>query len=296
MHRLRMRVVTVLTVTLLLGAQLTSGTNFARAHANFDHAEPGPGAMLNAAPALVTIWFSEELQPEQSWIHVLTSDGARVDLDDSALLPDSETALAVDLQPGLPPGTYTVSWQNLSQDGDGLAGSYQFMVGGGATISMTVNVGGMEPMLMEDQAAGATEGEIMPSMAGMEMPMMTMMDQGHPVNHHLEAHLYNAATGEPIMDQVPTISVRNQATGEEHMVADVVPMYGAEEGLSDWHYGNNVYLPDGLYTITVSVGGQTSVFPDVSVMGGEEMEMPGMNDMPGMDDSPDMNEMPGMSN
>ena len=37
--------------------------------------------------------------------------------------------MTVSLRPGLSPGLYTVSWQNLSEDGDGLTGSFQFGIG-----------------------------------------------------------------------------------------------------------------------------------------------------------------------
>jgi hypothetical protein len=116
----------------------------------------------------------------------------------------------------------------------------------------------------------------------MSMPMMAMTDQGQPVNHHLEVHLYDAATGEPIMDQVPTITITDQATGEARTLSSVVPMYGIEEGMSDWHYGNNVYLPDGLYTLTVGVAGQSIVFRDIAATSGTVMDEPMMPDMPEM--------------
>jgi copper transport protein len=81
----------------------------------------------------VTIWFTEEVQTDESWIHVLASDGTRVDTDDSAYVGDNDAALKVSLRPNLAAGTYTVSWQSLSYDGDGVAGSFSFGVGAAAS-------------------------------------------------------------------------------------------------------------------------------------------------------------------
>ena len=112
----------------------------ALAHAHYDHSDPAEGAALSAAPSTVTIWFTEELQQQDSWIHVLDTNGNRVDMDDSAILVDDETALKVSLRPGLGTGTYTVSWQNLSQDGDGLAGSFAFGIGQAPATSGTTEM------------------------------------------------------------------------------------------------------------------------------------------------------------
>jgi methionine-rich copper-binding protein CopC len=60
---------------------------------------------------------------------VLTDDGGRVDLNDSTIVGDDHRGLTVHLRPGLPQGFYTVSWQNVATDGDGLTGSYRFGVG-----------------------------------------------------------------------------------------------------------------------------------------------------------------------
>jgi copper transport protein len=118
----------LLAVGAIIGVMIASPAG-ALAHAHYDHSDPAAGAAVSAPPSTVTIWFTEELQPQDSWIHVLDANGARVDMDDSAILANDETALKVSLRPGLGVGSYTVSWQNLSQDGDGLAGSFAFGIG-----------------------------------------------------------------------------------------------------------------------------------------------------------------------
>jgi len=129
--------------TGLLGLTLlvVTATN-AFAHSHYDHSTPGDGETVQAAPTSVTIWYTEGLQAQNSWIHVLTEAGQRVDMDDSVLTGDDNTGLMVHLQPNLPAGLYTVSWQNLSEDGDGLTGQYKFGIGMAAPMS--------DPAMMDD--------------------------------------------------------------------------------------------------------------------------------------------------
>ena len=108
---------------------LFSTTSEVLGHAHFDQSDPAPGTELVAAPGAVTSWFTEELQAQDSWIRVFASDGTRADLDDSRILSDDEKGLTVSLRPGLGRGTYSVSWQNLAKDGDGLTGSFRFGIG-----------------------------------------------------------------------------------------------------------------------------------------------------------------------
>jgi hypothetical protein len=125
-------------------------------------------------------------------------------------------------------------------------------------------IGPVEEMSMPNQGMGSMGGEVMAPMPGLPMPSMTTTDQGHAVNHHLEVHVYDKTSGSVVRDQVPTIALTT-ATGMSHPVAPVVAMYGTQQGQSDWHFGNNVYLADGTYTITVTVNGQTATFKNVAI-------------------------------
>jgi hypothetical protein len=138
-----------------------------------------------------------------------------------------------------------------------------------ASYKIVLEVGAVEKMLTPDQATKASEGEVMATMPGMAMSGMSMTDAGHPVNHHLEVHLYNRATGALITNQMPTIRIRNQGSGATRQLASVMAMYDVKQGMRDFHFGTNVYLPAGAYTITVAVGRETAVFNDVMVGGGE---------------------------
>ena len=62
------------------------------------------------------------------------------------------------------------------------------------------------------------------------------------------------------------VTVTDKATGAAR---DLPGVMGASGGMSgtDFHYGQNVFLPDGTYEVTVQLGpGNTAVFRDVMVM------------------------------
>ena len=98
----------------------------AAGHAEFESADPAPGTSLEAAPETITIWFTQSLQAPDSWIRVFTADGVRVDQNDSRILSENDHSMVVSLRSGLGEGAYSVSWQSLAADGDGLTGSFQF--------------------------------------------------------------------------------------------------------------------------------------------------------------------------
>jgi copper transport protein len=114
---------------------LLSTASVAFGHARFDQADPAPGATLDAAPTEVTIWYTEGIQEQDSWIHVLDGNGARVDQNDNTIVGDDSNGMTVHLRDGLASGLYTVSWQNLSEDGDGSTGSFQFGINASAPVT-----------------------------------------------------------------------------------------------------------------------------------------------------------------
>jgi hypothetical protein len=126
---------------------------------------------------------------------------------------------------------------------------------------LTLQIGPGEEMYSKADAAKMhpASGEIMVSgtmadMSGMQMQQGMAMD-----TRHLEVHVTDRATGRVVTNATCRITVMDDATGK----ARVVPagaMYGVKEGPSDWHYGNNVTMPPGRYTITVVVNGEQAIF------------------------------------
>ena len=105
----------------------------------------------------------------------------------------------------------------------------------------------------------------------MSFPTMSVMDQGQPVNRHLEIHIFDKNSGAKVTEMIPTVNITDQATGASRELADVQET-GASLGVSfvsacliskhregEPHFGDNIYLPDGTYSITVAVGDETAV-------------------------------------
>jgi copper resistance protein C len=99
----------------------------AAAHAFLDHAQPGVGSTLAAAPAQIKIWFTEALEPAFSTIAVTDAGGGdvgqgktKVDAADPKLLELGLKTLA--------PGTYRVKWRAISVDTHQTEGDYTFTV------------------------------------------------------------------------------------------------------------------------------------------------------------------------
>ncbi|WP_394143895.1 copper homeostasis periplasmic binding protein CopC [Burkholderia multivorans] len=97
------------------------------AHAHVAKSDPAANAVLAAAPAAVTIDFTETLEPAFSSIVVVdgggktVSDGrARVDAGDRKRMTVPLSALSA--------GAYTVKWVAVATDGHRTQGSYAFSV------------------------------------------------------------------------------------------------------------------------------------------------------------------------
>jgi hypothetical protein len=95
-----------------------------------------------------------------------------------------------------------------------------------------------------------------------------MSDMGMTANHHLEVHITDNSSGAVVNSVSPVIRIKDKSTGVSRDLNDVMAMYGAMMGPSDFHYGQNVWLADGQYDITVMLGTQSALFRDVQVSGG----------------------------
>lgn len=107
------------------------GTAPALAHAVPERANPPMNAAVPVMPALIEVWFSEELKPEGTSVEVLKLDGTQVDLGNAAvdLQDPTRSRVTVGVHPGLDNGVYVVQWTSVSAiDGDTVSGSYQFTI------------------------------------------------------------------------------------------------------------------------------------------------------------------------
>lgn len=98
------------------------------AHARLDHASPAVGSTVTQAPAEVSLWFTEALEPKFSTIEVRDAQGRLVQSGSATLARDNTAQLRVPLK-ALAPGTYKVIWRVLSVDTHRTQGNFTFRVG-----------------------------------------------------------------------------------------------------------------------------------------------------------------------
>ena len=118
-------------ITALFAAVVLTGPAAeARAHAFLDHASPAVGSSVPTSPPIVTLWFTQDLEPAFSSVQVTDDAGQRVDLGNARIPQSSPAELQIGLK-SLPPGTYTVSWHVVSVDTHPTEGTFTFEVGTG---------------------------------------------------------------------------------------------------------------------------------------------------------------------
>jgi methionine-rich copper-binding protein CopC len=120
----------ILTAALATTLMLIATVADAQAHAFLDHASPAVGSAVPTAPAGVTLWFTQDLEPAFSSVTVTDQAGQRVDLGNVQIPQGAPAELQVGLRP-LAAGTYTVSWHVVSVDTHPTQGTFTFQVGGG---------------------------------------------------------------------------------------------------------------------------------------------------------------------
>lgn len=101
----------------------------ARAHARLVKSDPARRAKVAAAPAAVRLWFNEAIEADFSRLSLSRADGSVV-ADAAKVDPEDAKLLVLDVPPGLPAGTYTVTFEVLSVDGHRVKQSFPFTVKG----------------------------------------------------------------------------------------------------------------------------------------------------------------------
>ena len=104
-----------------------------------------------------------------------------------------------------------------------------------------------EPMFTAAEAADQhpTEGELIISGPGRALGVNS---------RHVEAHVYDRATGVPLANLTPRIEVLNRTTGEKIEVERTL-MQDVNIGALDIHYGNNVVIAGNCdLRLTVTIG------------------------------------------
>lgn len=116
----------LLVVAVFLGALLATAAP-ASAHAALTGSDPKQGAVVDQAPASVSLTFSEKVAMSDGSVRVLDPAGKRVDTGKTSDL--GSNTYGVKLHKGLPDGTFTVAYQVVSADSHPISGAYTFSVG-----------------------------------------------------------------------------------------------------------------------------------------------------------------------
>jgi copper transport protein len=128
---------TLVLLFLAAVAALLVGAGPAAAHAALTGSDPAQGAVVDTAPTQVSLTFSEKVATTDGSLRVLDPKGKRVDTGKPANV--SGTTYAVQLHAGLPDGTYTVTYQVVSEDSHPVSGAYTFSIGAPSRTSVPVS-------------------------------------------------------------------------------------------------------------------------------------------------------------
>ncbi len=124
-------------VLAALGAYLLGTASPAAAHAALTGSSPASGAVVDSAPAEVTLTFSEGVQLSDDALRVLDPSGERADTGELRDRGDGSTVrYGTPLRDGLPDGTYTVAWQAVSADSHPISGAFTFSIGAPSETSV----------------------------------------------------------------------------------------------------------------------------------------------------------------
>ncbi|MET8981570.1 copper resistance protein CopC [Streptomyces sp. NPDC004539] len=132
------RVRTWVLLFLAVTGALLAGAAPASAHAALTGSDPTQGSVVKEAPTQVTLTFSEKIATNTDSVRVLDPKGNRVDAG-KANNTDG-TSYAVPLRSGLPDGTYTVTYQIVSEDSHPVAGAFTFSIGAPSKTSVSASV------------------------------------------------------------------------------------------------------------------------------------------------------------
>jgi len=131
-------VLALMALLLAVAGTLFGGAAPASAHAALLGSDPAQGSVVDKAPTQITLNFSEKVALSDGSFKVLDPKGQRVDTGKPAEL--TGTMYGVKVQPGLPRGTYTVTYQVVSADSHPVSGAFTFSVG--APSATTVSASG----------------------------------------------------------------------------------------------------------------------------------------------------------
>ena len=139
---LRRRVGTLFAMLAALLGLMLAGAGAASAHAALLSTDPQEGSIVQTAPAVVTLHFSEQVTLSADDLRVFDPSGKQVETGGTAHAGNDDTTAQVHLLSGLTEGTYTVAWRAISADTHPVSGAFTFSYG---HASSTTAVAGEKP-------------------------------------------------------------------------------------------------------------------------------------------------------
>lgn len=109
-------------------AILLAVSGAAWAHAALVKSAPGSRETLNKPPTRIVLKFSEAVEPKFSSVRLEGADGNALPLETLELSPGDPTQIEIAVPQVLLPGSYTVRYRVLSQDGHVVKYGYTFRV------------------------------------------------------------------------------------------------------------------------------------------------------------------------
>ncbi|MET7696286.1 copper resistance protein CopC [Streptomyces sp. NPDC005485] len=114
-----------------------AGAAPASAHAALTGSDPQQGAVVDKAPAQVSLTFSEKVALSDGSLQVLDPKGKRVDTGKTS--SEGGTTYGMKLRTGLPDGTFTVTYQVVSADSHPVSGAFTFSIGAPSQTSVALS-------------------------------------------------------------------------------------------------------------------------------------------------------------
>lgn len=113
----------------LIALLIFLGIEEASAHAFLERAQPPVGNAVKAAPAEVSLWFTEGLEGAFSSVKVFAASGKEIDKKNGCVDPKNDRRMSVSLPTGIGPGEYKVQWRAVATDTHVTQGEFTFTVG-----------------------------------------------------------------------------------------------------------------------------------------------------------------------
>lgn len=114
-------------LALLVGALAALAPSGDALHFALSKSAPEADATVQA-PSELRLWFTEEPEEGTTSIRLVEAEEVGVPVTEAKQDEDDPTSFFVEVGGALPPGTYTVSWRGMGDDGHVVRDSFEFTV------------------------------------------------------------------------------------------------------------------------------------------------------------------------